>query len=56
MKKKQKIVKISSKFVKPYRGVASDLLVSGRRTFNEPNTATELGRDPDMLHNVPMAD
>ena len=28
---------------------------AGSATFNAPSTATELGRDPDILHHVPMA-
>ena len=36
-------------------GTQSLAKIASYATCNAPSAARELGRDPDMLHNVPMA-
>ena len=65
-KNEQKIVKVHqnlsnnlgcSKSPARFRGAKRNPLLNraSSATFNAPSTATELGRNPDMLHHVPMA-
>ena len=66
--KEHKIVKRFIKIRKTIWGVPSDVPARLREaerdpmpnrassaTLNAPSTAAEFGRDPDMLHHVPMA-